>query len=246
MRSLIPGIALGAILTGMAVVSRAATATIEPDDYVGIVSNVHPGATLVTLYYDLAGGWSATHAYSVKGGNWSPTGGRVFGHRPLYAGNVLYHWDNLNDAHACITNNFCGNNFFVFAAAFTTPTTTVEILTTMRGEMAMDPVELDVYDVNGNRTRCRQQGIGLTILNSGVLPPPRIFDPAHPWINTPCGEVIEKKNCATGPGALPGDCDFVVRMRIERRIANMTMMTFGGPLYLNTHANVDRLSFWVP
>jgi hypothetical protein len=238
--------ALGALLAGSSLVAQAATAIIEPDDYVGIVSDVHPGATLVNLYYDSAGGWSANYAYSVKGGSWSPTGSRVFGHRPLYPGNVIYHWDNLNGAHNCFFNNLCGNMFFVFAASFTTPTTTVEVLTTMRGEMAMDPVELDIYDLNGKRTRCRLQGVDSTVLATAVLPPPTIYDPLQPWINTPCGEVIEKKNCMPYPGAPPGECDYVVRMRIERRVANITLMMFGGQLLGNTHANVDRLSFWVP
>ena len=52
----------------------------------------------------------------------------------------------------------------------------------------------------------------------------------------------EKKNCSGDPG----NCDYVVEMRLQRRTADIGFAWFGGLLYQNTHANADHLTYVVP
>ena len=75
--------------------------------------------------------------------------------------------------------------------------------------------------------------MGPVVLNSGVLPPPVYVDSGNV-----CGKVIEKKNCS---GDDPGNCDYVVEMRVQRRVGDIAFVWFGGLLWDNSHANVDAL-----
>jgi hypothetical protein len=226
--------------------AQAATVIIEPDDYSGDVSNVAPGATLSTFRWNGMNSYVFHPALSIPGGTWSPTGKRVFGHRTTSVSETAHHWDNLNEAYSCEQGGPCLSKFYAFRVDFDTPTTHVSVLSTMRGEMAPDPVELSAFNANGDRIlRCRATGIGPTVLASGVYSPlPRYFDSSapQPW-GTTCGAVIEKKNCAAWPNAEPGNCDYVISLRVIRRQSDIAYVMFAGPLWQNTWAPVDKLTY---
>jgi hypothetical protein len=84
------------------------------------------------------------------------------------------------------------------------------------------------------------------VLQSGVLPPPTYYNVVQPVIGDTCGMVVEKKNCTPYPNAPPGDCDYVVEMRVQRKAADIGFVWFGGTLWDNSHANVDTLTYVVP
>ena len=108
----------------------------------------------------------------------------------------------------------------------------------MRGEQAMDPVDLWAFNDSGQRIlRCRTNGIDQGVLNSGVL-----FQSVDVDSGIVCGKVVQKKkkNCS---GGSTGDCDYVVEMRVQRRVGDIAFVWFGGPLWDNTHANADALTY---
>jgi hypothetical protein len=241
-------VALGiAWLVASGAAQAQTTITIEPDDYTGDISAV-PGARLFT--------WRGTNSgpvyrrvLSVEAGSWAPTGSRVFGHDVTYQGEMSYHWDNLaswGGAWRCYQFAEC-SLFKVFGVRFYTPARTVKLLTTVRGEQAQDPVELWAFDTNGQRIlQCRLNGITNEVLQTGVLPPPR-YDNMPFTLRAPtCGAVVEVKNCRPYPNAPPGDCDYVVEMRVQRQAADIGFVWFGGTLLGNSHANVDTLTYTVP
>ena len=244
-------LALGATVALLTVALQAATIMIEPDDYVGDISGVAPGARLVTVRNnDIGNGFAFQRVYSVEGGSWSPSGTRVFGHSVLSPGELAYHWDNLagpGGAWNCYKFGDC-TDFKVFGVYFRSPAKSVQVLTTIRGEQALDPVELWAFDTNGERVlQCKLNGVASSdVLQSGVLPPPKYYNLPFPTKANLCGAVIEKKNCMPYPNALPGDCDYVVEMRVERPHADIGFVWFGGKLWDNSHANVDRLTYTVP
>lgn len=226
--------------------AHAATVIVEPDNYTGDISNVAPGATLSTFRWNGANGFQYAAAYSVLGGSWSPTGTRVFGHRTTSSSEPAHHWDNLNEAYSCDQGNPCPLKFYAFRVDLDTPTTKVSVLSTLRGEQAPDPVELSAFNANGVRLlRCRAVGVSNNTLQSGVLPLPRYFSSSNPdpW-GAACGVVVEKKNCV---GALPGNCDYVVSLSVTRRQSDIAYVMFAGPLFQNTWAPVDKLTYtWIP
>lgn len=243
-------LAIGATVAVLTVAVQAATIFIEPDNYAGDMSGVAPGARLVTVRDNGMGtGYVFQKVYSVDGGSWSPTGTRVFGHSVLSPGEKAYHWDNIwgpGGAWNCYKFGACGE-FKVFGVYLRAPAQSVKILTTMRGEQAMDPVELWAFDTNGERVlQCKLEGVTGDVLQTGVLPPPKSYNvpgPAKPGL---CGTVLGKKNCMPWPNAPPGECDYVVEMRVERKAADIGFVWFGGKLWDNTHANVDALTYTVP
>ena len=214
---------------------------VEPDDYTGDMSAVAPGARLNTLRRNTThDGFTLSKVYSVVGGSWAPTGTRVFGHTvPLNSGQPAHHWDNLNGAWDCYTSQSC-DTFEVFQAYFTEPVSEVKIQTTMRGEMAPDPVELWAFDTSGQRVlQCRLNGVDASTIQSGVLPPPHYVGP----LSLPCGKVLEKKNCQSSS---LGNCDYVVEMRVGRSAADIKFVWFGGRLDGSSFANVDALTYTKP
>ena len=224
--------------------AQALTITIDPDDHTGNMTDVPFGAKLYSVRpnatYD---DFSFAGVYSIAGGNWSPTGTRVFGTYSLLTG-TSPHWDEMIQAGACLAGNGC-SNFKVFGVYFNTTASSVKILTTMLGEASQDPVELWAMDVDGNVLRkCRQVG-GVFALQTGVLPPPRLV--GVPKLNghvPTCGEVIEVKNCTGGPGST--NCDYVVEMRITRSQPDIGFVWFGGQVAGNSYAHVDRLTYSIP
>jgi hypothetical protein len=216
---------------------HAATVTIEPDNYANAIPG-GPGVTFFTLRQNAThDGIAFGKVYAATGGAWTPTGQKVFGHSVLSPGELAYHWDNIGSpggAWDCYTSQDCVS-FKVLGAYFKEPVSTVRILTTMRGEQAMDPVDLWAFNASGERIlRCRTYGIDQSIVNSGVLPPPVYVESGNV-----CGKVIEKKNCSGDPG----NCDFVVEMRVQRRVGDIAFVWFGGLLWDNTHANVDAFTY---
>jgi hypothetical protein len=243
-------IAVGATFVLLSAVVQAATIFYEPDAYLGEMSGAAAGARLVTLRgNDLGTDFAFQKVYSVEGGSWSPTGTRVFGHSVLSPGEQAYHWDNLagpSGAWSCYQFGTCGD-FKVFGVYFRAPAQTVKVLTTLRGEQALDPVELWAFDTNGQRVlQCRLDGITNEVLQTGVLPPPAYYNVPAPTDGLACGKVLGKKNCMPYPNAPPGDCDYVVEMRVQRRPGDIGFVWFGGTFWQNTHANVDRLTYTVP
>jgi hypothetical protein len=237
-RSIFQGIVAGTVVLATVAVNAAVVNTIEPDDYAGVISG-GPNVRLYTLRANAHGNGIAFHdVLAVSGGAWNPTGQAVFGYVPL-AGELDYHWDNIGSfggAWDCYTSQHCGA-FRVFGAYFRRPVHAVTVLTTMRGEQAMDPVDLWAFSLQGQRFRqCRLYGVTNEVLETGVLPPPV-------YLNSPsrmtCGRVVEKKNCS----GQPGNCDYVVEMHIRRLANEIGFVWFGGQLWQNTHANVDRLTY---
>lgn len=220
--------------------AHAATVIIEPDNYTGNISNVAPGATLSTFRYDNAGGHTTHPVYSILGGSWTPTGTRVFGHRTFWPSETSHHWDALSYAYQCEHDNDCFIKFYVFRVDFDAPTTTVKVLTTIRGEMAMDGVELQAFNSNGERLlRCRVHGVDQGILNSGVYPNPQYYSNANGYGGN-CGTIVQIKNCS---GSQPGNCDYVVEARVQRRQKDIAYVWFGGNWFENSWANVDKLTY---
>lgn len=235
--------ALAALGLGLvATAADAETISIEPDNYVGSLGDVAPGATLSN--YRLSGGVvSFASVYSMAVGSWAPTGNRVFAHRKPVTGLLSHHWDNTVGAYNCDHNGNCVFPFAVFRVDFDTPTTYAAVLTTVRGETAMDGMELQAFDVSGERiARCIVLPISSETLETGILPAPRLAAPPH-TTGAICGKVVEKKNCV---GSQPGNCDYVVQMRIKRAVDDVAYVWFGGPLYGNTYAPVDKLQYAIP
>ena len=186
--------ALGATVALLTVALHAATITIEPDDYVGDISGVAPGARLVTIRDNgLGTGYVFQRAYSVEGGSWNPTGARVFGHSVLGPAELAYHWDNLagpGGAWNCYKFGDC-IEFKVFGVYFRSPARSVKVLTTIRGQEALDPVELWAFNTSGERVlQCKLNGVASSdVLQSGVLPPPRYYNLPVPTKANICGAV---------------------------------------------------------
>jgi hypothetical protein len=239
----IAGLALGAALA-MGTAS-AVTITIEPDNYVGVIGNVAPGAHLSTFRSNGLGGFVFHPVYSVGGGTWAPTGVRVFGHRTMSASEPTNHWENLAGAYSCESGGFCLDKFYVFRVDFDTPTTRASVLTTVRGEIAQDGMELHAYNAAGVRIqRCRMGGWNPASSASGVVAPPRYVVPA-PAIGDVCGGTVLKKNCgAYGPG--PGDCDYVIQLNVRRAASDISYIQFGGGNATGSFSPVDYLQYWLP
>ena len=226
-------------------IASAASVTIEPDKFLlgGDLSNVGPGATLSTYRTDGMGGYYYEPVYAIAGGPWSPTGSRVFGHLTHKPSETAHHWDDLTFAYLCMTFGGvdCLVPAYLLRVDFASPTTTVEILTTMRGEQAMDPIELVAFNSSNQRIlRCRVHPVVPSVLQTGVLPEPTYYDPANPGGGKRCGVVISKKNCS---GSQPGNCDYVVSARVVRRQQDIAYVWFGGLLSDNTWAPADSLTY---
>ena len=116
----------------------------------------------------------------------------------------------------------------------------MKVLTTIRGEQGLDPVELWAFGTSGERVlQCKLNGVASSdVLQSGVLPPPKVRQSAFSDQGQHLRRGIEKKNCMY-TNAYPGDCDYVVEMRVERTHADIGFVWFGGKFELNSHANVD-------
>jgi hypothetical protein len=246
MKTSIHRLAFAAAAATIAVAAQAANVTIEPDNYTGVVSGVAPGATLSTFRYNGAGGWTRHRVYSIDVGNWAATGTRVFGHTKVAPTETIHHWDYLQGAYSCEHDGFCSSNFYTFRVDFDTPTSRVEVLTTVRGEMAQDGFEFWAFDSNGDRIqRCIVAPISNATLTTGVMPPPRYYAP-FPLVGQPCGAVLLKKNCPPLPATYPGDCDYVVSMNTRRVQSDIAYVMFAGRLEGNSVANVDKLTYWLP
>jgi len=237
------GLALGATLViGSA---KAVTITIEPDNYVGVIGNVAPGAHMSTFRSNGLGGFVFHPVLSVSGGTWAPTGIRVFGHRTTSPSEPTNHWDNLAGAYSCESGGFCADKFYVFRVDFDTPTTRASVLTTVRGEVAQDGMELHAYNAAGVRIqRCRMGGWNPASSNTGVVAAPRYIVPA-PAVGDICGGTVLKKNCgAYGPG--PGDCDYVIQLNVRRAASDISYIQFGGGNATGSFSPVDKLQYWLP
>jgi hypothetical protein len=232
--------ALAALGLGIvATAADAATITIEPDNYLGQIGDVAPGATLSTFRSLGMNSFTKKPVLSVLGGTWAPTGIRVFGHAKESASETIHHWDYLSKAYFCEHFNMCDLPFYAFRVEFDTPTNLVSVLTTMRGEQAMDGAELHAFNEQGVRImRCRVLGIDQGILQSGILPAPRYVVPNA--TGRICGSILAKKNCV---GASPGNCDFVVQLNVTHTPKDIKFAMFGGLLLENTWAPVDRLQY---
>jgi len=223
--------------------AHAAEVVIEPDNYLGNVSNVAPGATLSAFRRSAAGSYQFTPALSIPGGSWSPTGNRVFGHSLIGTSDRAELWDNLNGAYECEQSGFCFDDFRAFRVDFDVPTTNVGVLTTFHGWESPDPMELAAFNSDGERLlRCWVMGVHNGVLQSGVLPAPRYLDASGEATGPVCGTVIVKKNCGTfGPGA--HNCDYVVSLKVIRRQSDIAYVMVAGPLFSNTFAAVDKLTY---
>jgi hypothetical protein len=240
--SRIAGLALGAALAmGTA---NAVTITIEPDNYVGLIGNVAPGAHMSTFRSNGAGGFVFHPVYSVSGGIWAGSGVRVFGHRTMSASEPTTHWDNLAGAYSCESGGFCLDNFYVFRVDFDTPTTRASVLTTVRGDVAQDGMELNAYNTAGVRIqRCVMSGWYPEWSNTGVVLPPRYAVPG-PVVGDICGGTVLKKNCGLlGPG--PGDCDYVIQLNVRRAASDISYIQFGGGNPTGSFSPVDKLQYWL-
>ena len=143
----------------------------------------------------------------------------------------------MNGAWGCVTSGSCNSDFKVLGADFKEPFGTVEDPHHhARGEQAMDPVDLWVFNDSGQRIlRCWTNGIDQGVLNSGVL-----LLPVDVYSGIVCGKVIQKKNCSGDPG----NCDYVVEMRVQRRVGDIAFVWFGGPLWGDiAYANADALTY---
>jgi hypothetical protein len=227
---------------GFAIVATAADAdiiTIEPDNYVGLMGDVAPGAALSTFRSNGVGS-IMTDVHSVVGGSWAPTGNRVFGHQAKAPGETAHHWDHLTEASECsFMPGSCDEPFYVFRVDFDAPTREVSILTTLRGEQAPDGMELQAFDEVGDRIlHCHVFGVSNTVLETGVLPAPRYVVHGSPS-GSICGKVVAKKNC-TGHR---GHCDYVVRAILRTEQNEIHTALAGGLLLQNSWANVDKLQY---
>jgi hypothetical protein len=237
------GLALGATLcVGMA---NAVTITIEPDNYVGVIGNVAPGAQLSTFRSDGLGGFVFHPVLSVSGGTWAPTGVRVFGHRTTSPSEPPNHWDNLATAYSCESGGACGDKFYVFRVDFDRPTSRASVLTTVRGDMAQDGMELHAYNAAGLRIqRCRMGPWNNATIATGVVASPRYVVPA-PAIGDVCGGTVSVKNCGIA-GPLPGGCDYVIRLNVRRVASDISYIQFGGANPTGSFSPVDKLQYWLP
>jgi hypothetical protein len=232
----------GALCAGTA---NAETITIEPDNYVGVIGAVAPGAQLSTFRSDGLGGFVFHPVLSVKVGNWAGTGIRVFGHRSLSPSEPTWHWTDLASAYSCESAGFCGEKFYVFRVDFDTPTTRASVLTTVRGELAQDGMELHAYNAAGLRIqRCRMAGWNPASSMTGVVEAPRYIVPA-PAVGDVCGGTVLKKNCGAY-GAGPGDCDYVVQLNVRRVAGDISYIQFGAGNPTGTYSPVDKLTYWLP
>ena len=239
----VAGLALSATLAmGSA---NAVTITIEPDNYVGLIGNVAPGAQMYNFRSNGLGGFLFLPVYSLNVGSWAGSGVRVFGHSIMSASETTTHWENLAGAYSCSSGGSCLDPFYVFRVNFDTPTSRASVLTTVRGELAQDGMQLHAYNVNGVRIqRCSMSGWNPASSNSGVVAPPRYVVPA-PAIGDICGGTVIKKNCgAYGSG--PGDCDYVIQLNVRRAASDIKYIQFGGANGTGTIAPVDKLQYWLP
>lgn len=233
-QTLLAALGLGIVATA----ADAATITIEPDNYVGHIGDVAPGATLST--FRRAGNSNIqTDVYSLAAGSWAPTGTRVFGHQAKPP-ETAHHWDNLSQAYWCpFDPTLCGAPFYVFRVDFDEPTREVSILTTIRGEQAPDGMELQAFNAVGDRVlRCHVFGVDNDVLQTGVLPGPRYVVHGSPNGGS-CGKVLRKKNC-TGHR---GNCDYVVKVILRTQQNEIHYAMAGGLLWQNSWANVDQLQY---
>jgi hypothetical protein len=239
----IAGLALGAgLVMGTA---NAVTITIEPDNYVGVIGNVAPGAHLSTFRSNGAGGFVFHPVLSVSGSTWAPTGVRVFGHRTTGPSEPANHWENLAGAYSCESAGFCAEKFYVFRVDFDTPTTRASVLTTVRGDMAQDGMELHAYNNAGLRIqRCRMGPWNNSSIATGVVAPPR-YVVAAPLIGDLCGGTVSVKNCGI-VGPLPGGCDYVIQLNVRRAAGDISYLQFGGGNATGSFSPVDKLQYWLP
>jgi hypothetical protein len=227
---------------GLGIVATAAEAapiTIEPDNYVGLIGDVAPGATLTT--FRRSGDLNfQMPVYSVAAGSWAPTGTRVFGHQTKLPGETTAHWDNLSEAYWCPFDPWtCSMPFYVFRVDFDEPAREVSILTTVRGEQAPDGIELQAFSEVGDRIlRCHVFGVDETVLQTGVLPGPRYVVNGVPN-GSSCGKVIQKKNCV----GHRGNCDYVVKAILRAQHQQIHYAMAGGLLLHNSWANIDQLQY---
>jgi hypothetical protein len=237
------GLALGAALC--AGTANAVTITIEPDNYVGVIGNVAPGAQLSTFRSNGLGGFVFHPVLSVNVGNWAPTGIRVFGHRTTAPWEPNYHWTDLASAYSCESAGWCDDKFYVFRVDFDTPTTRASVLTTVRGETAQDGMELHAYNAAGLRIqRCRMGPWNQASSNTGVVAPPRYVVPA-PAVGDLCGHTVLVKNCGSY-GSGPGDCDYVIQLNVRRVAGDISYIQFGAGNPTGTTSPVDKLQYWLP
>jgi hypothetical protein len=226
--------------------AHALTITVEPDDYAGItMTNVPFMARLYLVRPNATNDdFAFSNVYSIAAdGPWAPTGTRVFGHSLLLTG-ASTQWDGIAvGAKYCLEGLAC-TGFRVFGVYFQNAAHSVKVLTTLRGLAAQDPVELWAMDVDGNVIRkCRHMGVTQEVIQTGVLPPPRLYgQPFLGGVAPACGEVVEVKNCSAGSF----DCDYVIEMRISRSQPDIGFAWFGGKLDGNSYANVDKLTYSVP
>lgn len=230
---------------GLGIVATAAdatTITIEPDNYVGLIGNVAPGAQLSAFRAAGPGGFVFHPVYSVDVGTWAPTGTRVFGKKPMSPSEPSYHWNNLAGAYSCESAGSCLDNFYVFRVDFEVPTNRVTVQTIF-GEYAQDGMELHAYNSSGTRImRCRMEGWNPASVTTGVVEPPRYIVPA-PFVGAVCGRTVSVKNCgSTGPG----DCDYAVELTVSRRVGDISYIEFGGGYATGTYSLVDKLQYWIP
>jgi hypothetical protein len=225
----------------------SATVTIEPDKFQNgqDLSGLAPGATLSTMRYDGQNYFWLEPVYSITGGSWTPTGTRVFGHASTTPSEPPHQWQSLIGAYNCLYfPSACGFHFYFLRVDFTNRTREVEFLTTMRGEQAIDPIDLWAFDANKKRLlKCRVHPVDPTVLQTGVMPAPVYYDYPKPGPGARCGTVIAKKNCV---GPQPGNCDFVISAKVIRREQDISFVWFGGLLWQNTWAPADRLTYSVP
>ena len=233
------GLAIGAAT------ANAVTITIEPDNYMGMIGNVAPGAQLSTFRSNGLGGFVFQPVFSVSGGTWAGTGVRVFGHRPMSASEPAAHWENLAGAYGCESGGSCSDKFYVFRVDFDRSTTRASVLTTVRGDMAQDGMELQAFNAAGTRIqRCRMGPWQPSTSTTGVVAPPRYVVPA-PFIGDLCGGVVAAKNCGI-VGPLPGDCDYVVQLNVRRAASDIAYIQFGGPNGGGSFSPADKLQYWLP
>lgn len=231
---------------GLGLVATAADAvniTIEPDNYVGVIGNVAPGAQLSTYRLDPpAAVPTFAPVLSVSGSTWAPTGVRVFGHKTIGAGETPHHWDNLLGAYDCEHDASCVLKFYVFRVDFTEPTTRTTIRTTMRGEMATDGAELWALDRSGERIlRCRIPPVDFSVVLGAAQPDVPRYVLANGMAGKVCGKLLKKQNCAAPP--YPGDCEYIYEASVIRRERDIQYVWFGGLWHWNSWAPVDLLSY---
>ena len=229
---------------GLGLVATAAdadTITIEPDNYVGLIGDVAPGAQLSTFRLAPPDGFVFHPVYSVDAGTWAPTGNRVFGKRPV-TGEPSWHWNDLHEAYRCESRGDCIDNFYVFRVNFDVPTNRVTVQTIF-GDSMTDGMELHAYNSSGIRImRCRMEGWNDATYETGVVAPPHYIVPAT-FFGAVCGRTVSVKNCG---GVGPGDCDYAVQLTVSRTAGDISYIQFGSGNAEGTYALVDKLQYWIP